>query len=341
MDKLRLIHCGVGGFGESWLKEVSSQSPDFEVVALVDISPDNLAKAGPGAGLAADRQFATLEAAIATVPADAVLSVTPPPVHVQHARLAFARGLHLMTEKPFADTIGHAREMLRLAKDSGRQLLVSQNYRYRPVISRAKQLLADKAAGDFGHGHIDFYIPADFTGTFREKMEFPLLVDMAIHHLDLIRHVTGRNIVKVTTLSLKPTWSWYEHDPGLKMLLELEDGTAFSYSGDWSAKGRVTSWNGNWRLQCAHGSIHLDNDEIEIARCDRWSHNPTSEKIELPALDFSERAATLHHFADSIRTGQPSELDGTHNIWSFGAVIAGVESARTGLPVDVRKVISA
>ena len=225
-------------------------------------------------------------------------------------------------------------------RGSGRQLLVSQNYRYRPVISRAKQLLADKAAGDFGHGHIDFYIPADFTGTFREKMEFPLLVDMAIHHLDLIRHVTGRNIVKVTTLSIRPGWSWYEDDSGLKMLLELEDGTAFSYSGDWSAKGRVTSWSGSWRLQCADGSIHLENDEIEIARCDRWSKNPTSEKIELPALEFSERAATLHHFAESIRSGQPAELDGSNNIWSFGAVIAGVESARTGLPVDVRKVIN-
>ena len=206
MDKLRLIQCGVGGFGKSWLKEVSSKSPDFEVIAIVDISQDNLAKAGTDAGIAADRQFATLETALAAVSADAVLSVTPPPVHVQHARLAFARGLHLMTEKPFADTIEHAREMLRLAQGSGRQLLVSQNYRYRPVISRAKQLLADKAAGNFGHGHVDFYIPADFTGTFREKMEFPLLVDMAIHHLDLIRHVTGRNIVKVTTLSIRPGW---------------------------------------------------------------------------------------------------------------------------------------
>jgi predicted dehydrogenase len=340
MKKLRLIQCGVGGFGESWLKEVSSKSPDFEVVALVDISQDNLAKAGKDASIAADRQFTTLDASLAAVPADAVLSVTPPPVHVQHARLAFARGLHIMTEKPFADTIHHAVEMLRLARESGRRLLVSQNYRYSPAIHRAKQLLAEKTLGDFGHGHIDFYIPADFTGTFREKMEFPLLVDMAIHHLDLIRYVTGRNIVKVTTLSIKPSWSWYEHDPGLKMLLELDDGTAFSYSGDWSAKGRGTSWNGSWRLQCADGSVHLENGEMQIERCDRWSKNPTSEKIVLPVLEFSARAATLHHFAESIRSGQPGELDGADNIWSFGAVIAGVESARTGLPVDVRKVIN-
>ncbi len=229
--------------------------------------------------------------------------------------------------------------MLRLAKESKRQLLISQNYRYRPFLHLARKLISDRTVGSFGHGHVDFYIPADFTGTFREKMEYPLLIDMAIHHLDMVRFVTGRNIVKVTTLSFRPDWSWYVHQPGLKMLLELEDGTAFSYSGDWSAKGRATSWNGNWRLQCADGSIHLENDEVEIARCEAWAKNPTTEKVEPSPLQFADRAATLHQFAESIRTGQPCEIDGDSNLWSFGAVIAGVESARSGLPVDVRKVV--
>jgi predicted dehydrogenase len=339
MKKLRLIQCGVGGFGRGWLSEVTSKSADFEVVAIVDILPENLTVAGDEVGIPAGRRFPTLEAALAAVEADAVLSVTPPAIHVQHARLAFGRGLHFMCEKPFADTVEHAQEMLRLAAQCKRRLLISQNYRYRPVISRARQLLAEKIVGPFGHGHIDFYIPADFTGTYREKMDFPLLVDMAIHHMDLIRYVTGRNIVKVTTLSFQPAWSWYAHDAGLKMLLQLEDGTVFSYSGDWSAKGRPTSWSGTWRLQGAEGSLHLENDELQVARCERWANNPTSEKIELPALEFSERAATLHHFSDAIQSGQPSELDGADNLWSFGAVMAGIESARTGQAVDVRKLI--
>jgi len=340
MDKIRLIQCGVGGFGLSWLVDYATKSSEFDVVAIVDVSKENLTHAGSASGIPANRQFETFEAALDEVAVDAVLSVTPPAVHSEHARLAFARGLHVMTEKPFADTIEHAIEMLHLARASRCQLLVSQNYRYRDVIQQAKQLLADKAVGDFGHGHLDFYIPADFTGSFREKMEFPLLIDMAIHHLDLIRYVTGRNIVKVTTLSFRPSWSWYEHDPGLKMLLELEDGTVFSYSGDWSGKGRCTSWNGDWRLQCSDGSIHLVNDKIEIGRCEKWGKNPTIQNIELPPVKWAERAATLHLFADLIRTGRPGELSGADNIWSFGAVIAGVESAKTGLPVDVRKLIA-
>src|SRR5207247_5394647 len=135
-----------------------------------------------------------------------------------------------------------------------------------------------------------FYIAADFTGSFRETMQFPLLVDMAIHHLDLIRATTGRNIAKVTARTFKPSWSWYRHDPGLKMLLELDDGTPFSYSGDWSALGRQTKWNGDWRLQCAEGSIHLDDDKISLSRCHRWGKNPSSKKVPLDPVEASGQA---------------------------------------------------
>ena len=338
-NKMRLIQCGIGGFGRSWLTDVTTASPDFELAALVDTLPENLAAARalclgvPG--------FPTLEEALAQVTADAVLTVTPPPVHVEHARLAFGRGLHLLTEKPLADTTEHAREMLRLADASGRTFMVSQNYRFRPAMQGARELLAARAVGEFGHGHLDFYIPADFTGSFREAMEYPLLIDMAIHHLDLIRCVTGRNIVGVAAQSFRPAWSWFQHDPGLKMLLELEGGAAFSYSGDWTARGRGTSWNGTWRLQCAEGSIHVERDEITLARSERWNKNPSEEPVALPDLPRTERAATLALFAEAIRSGQPNELSGESNRWSFGAVMAGLESARTGLPVRVADVIGA
>lgn len=339
MEKLKLIQCGIGGFGKSWLHEVALSSPDFELVALVDVAEGNLATEGDAAKIPADRRFTTLEAALEKVQADAVLTVTPPPVHVQHARLAFSRGLHLMTEKPLAGTVAEALEMVKLAKDANRRLLVSQNYRYNAPYVHARQLLADGAIGEFGGGSIGFYIAGDFRGTFRETMEFPLLVDMSIHHLDLIRFITRQNIRQVTALSFNPPASPYKHDAGLKMLLQLEGGIPFSYDGDWSALGRTTSWSGNWRLQGSKGSLHLEKDQLALARSEFWGKNATEENITPPALEFAARAATLHEFASVIRSGAASELDGAGNLWSFGAVMAGLESSRTGKPVDVAKVL--
>src|SRR5688572_30489740 len=109
-SKLRLIQCGVGGFGHGWIKNHTSKSSDFDLVAIVDVVEKNLHERGDEAGVPRERRFATLEAALDKVRADAVLTVTPPAVHVEHARLALTRALHLMTEKPLADTVENGRE---------------------------------------------------------------------------------------------------------------------------------------------------------------------------------------------------------------------------------------
>jgi predicted dehydrogenase len=339
MTKLRLIQCGVGGMGRTWWNGPVRDSEDFELVAIVDVVDAPLREAAEALSIPPDRRFASLEAALGAVEADAVLTVTPPAVHAAHAELAFARGLHVLTEKPIAHDLASAKRMVDLARRAGRQLVVAQNYRYAPPVQRLRSLLREQPAGELGHGHMDFYIPADFTGTFRESMRFPLLVDMSIHHLDLIRAVTGRNITRVTAHTFNPPWSWYDHHAGLKMLLELEGGIPFSYSGDWSAIGRSTSWNGTWRLQCAGGSVHFEDDKITLARCEKWNKNPTQQSIDIPPIQRAGQAALLHHFAQSIRTNEPAETGGADNLWSFAAVMAGVKSATVGRAVEVAELL--
>jgi predicted dehydrogenase len=140
-------------------------------------------------------------------------------------------------------------------------------------------------------------------------------------------------------MTFRPQWSWYRHDPGLKMLMQLDDGTPFSYSGDWSALGRQTGWSGAWRLQCAAGSIHAEKDEVFVARCDRWGKNFREDRVEVAPAPLNGQAALLADFARAIRTGEPAPTSGADNLWSFGAVMAGVASARTGSTVDVAAIV--
>jgi predicted dehydrogenase len=321
--------------GKAWRNNATNSSPDFDVVAIVDINDAILAEAGEEMKVPPKRRFNDLRKALRKVEADAVLTVTPPAVHVEHAKLAFKRGLHLLTEKPIADNLKNAKLMVKLAGEAGRQLVVAQNYRFHAPMQVLRRLVSEEPVGALGHGHLDFYLGADFTGTFRQTMQFPLLVDMAIHHLDLIRATTGRNIAKVTAQTFRPAWSWYEHHPGLKMLLELDDGTPFSYSGDWSALGRQTGWDGAWRLQCAQGSIHLDGEKVAIARCEKWSKECSEDPVEVPSAEQNGQARLLSDFANAIRTGQPPQTSGADNLWSFAAVIAGVASATKGRTIRV------
>jgi predicted dehydrogenase len=340
MSKLRLIQAGVGGFGKGWATSVVPASDDFTHAAIVDVNSAALNEVGDRNNIPPALRFTDLAVAIKTVRADALLTVTPPAVHLDHARQAFAAGLHVLTEKPLADSLDAAKEMVRLAAAAGRQLMVSQNYRFNAAPRLIRSLIESQQVGAMGHGHMDFYIPADFTGSFRETMRHVLLVDMGIHHIDLLRYITGRNVLEVFAQTFRPQWSWYQHNPGLKMLIKLEGDITFSYSGDWSGRGRNTSWNGDWRIQCAEGSIHWSHNKVNLARSSRGFNNDTAiEELAVDPLPLEGQSAVLRAFADAIRTGRPASTCGADNLQSFGAIMAAVRSAETGLPVNVQNIL--
>ncbi len=339
--KLRLIQAGVGGHGRSWFFDTASQSPDFDVVALADPNAEALAKAGDAIELPADRRFSELADAVAKVKADAVLSVTPPAVHPEHASLAFDAGLHLLVEKPLAEDLESARRMVEQAESAGKQLMVGQNRRWDAEPTLLKQVFDERPYGDFGHAHLDFFLPGDFRGSFRQSMRHVLLVDMAVHHIDLIRHVLGRDIWQVYATDFNPTWSaqqgLYEHGAALRMILTMDDDTVVSYAGDWSAKGRPNSWQGAWRIQCADGAIRFDDrlGGVELSTCKTWGSDVQHELRPIPPGDPSQ-AQLLAAFAESVRTGRPGLTSGRDNLKTVAAVFAAVESCETGRAVEVR-----
>jgi predicted dehydrogenase len=338
---LRLIQAGVGGMGRAWWKNaILNNTAGVELVAIADPAAGPRDECGDAFGLAGDRRFADLAEALDAVDADAVLTVTPPAVHLPHAEIVFSRGLHLLTEKPIGNTLNEAKRMVALADAAGRQLVVAQNYRYSAAAQTLIRLAREKPLGEIGHAHIDFYIPGDFRGSFRQTMPYPLLIDMAIHHIDLVRAVLGRDIAKVTAHTFRPGWSWYDHHPGLHMMMQLDGGTPVSYSGDWSARGRSTGWNGAWRLQCENGSIELLHDgKIQTTTSTFWGNDAVTVDVPPDETPLTGQSALLHRFAAAVTANAPAETSGRDNLKSFAAVQAGVLSAEQGRTVAVAELL--
>jgi len=70
MNKLRLIQAGMGGMGRAWWKSVVRNSPDFDLVAIVDVADAPLAEAGDELGIPTERRFKSLGASLDAVQAD-------------------------------------------------------------------------------------------------------------------------------------------------------------------------------------------------------------------------------------------------------------------------------
>src|SRR5690349_936898 len=247
---MRVIQVGLGGFGRGWA-EIARAMEGSDLVAAVDPSPAARAWAVAALGLADGAVFASLDAALAATSADAVLVITPPDTHHAVAMAALRAGKHVLLEKPLATTIDEARDLIQAADAVGRTLMVSQNYRYRPGAVAARQAVADGVLGDLVAVRVRCLRdtraiwPAD---NFRYAMHHPFVLDMSIHHADLLRAITGQEVTAIYARGWRVPDSPYQHDPAVAATLTLNGGATVLYEGDWATRVPETSGNGEWEL---------------------------------------------------------------------------------------------
>ena len=77
-------------------------------------------------------------------------------------------------------------------------------------------------------------------------MPYLLIIDMAIHHFDMIRYFLGLNPLSVFGRSWNPSWSWYKGDAACSLITEIEKGVVASYCASFASKRQETSWNADW-----------------------------------------------------------------------------------------------
>ena len=333
---LSLIQVGLGGFGRSWAQIVQASSV-ATLAAVVDTAPEARAWAADALGAPT---FATLGDALAAQPADVVLVATPPDSHHAVATAALRAGRHVLVEKPLASTLAAARDLVQTAEATGRTLMVSQNYRFRPPARAAEAVVASGTLGDLVAVRIHFRrdMRAAFgVGNFRYTMRQPLLLDMSIHHFDLLRAVTGRNVIHLHAQTWRAPDSLYQHDPTAVVTMTLDGGAVAVYDGDWASRDGDTSWNAAWDILGERGRLTwrggLDNAESGELRLEIWGQ--PEEEVPLPALALTDRPAVLAAFANSLASGVPPETRAADNIYSLAIVLGAVEAVETGRLIDL------
>ena len=141
MRAVRLVQVGLGGWGLNWAEEVLPKIERLGEVAFVEVDEAARSRAIE-AGLPARRVFADLDTAIAETKPQAMLATVPLAVHAPVARAGLERGLHVLVEKPFTETLAEARELVALAESRDLLLAVNQNYRYFPAVQGARAAVA-------------------------------------------------------------------------------------------------------------------------------------------------------------------------------------------------------
>ena len=343
MTALRAVHVGVGLWGRSWA-ELVARAPGYRLVAVAEAAAEGRAWAAAELGVPT---FRDLDRALRSVEADAVLLVSPPSTHRPLSELALAAGCHVISEKPLALDLADARAISDAAAAAGRHAMVAQNYRFRRQSRALRELVRGGALGSLLGGHIScrrdlrsaHITPRDWRG----RMPHPYLLDMAIHHVDMLRMITGSEIVEVDARSWRVPDSPFAHDPTVGALLTLADGAVISYHGTWAEPRAETSWNGDWELVGSTGRATwtggVDNALRGTVRFARYG--TPSTRVDLPVLDAVDRPAVLAELRRAVAEGDAPETSAADNVRSLGTILAVARSTEERRPVRVEEILGA
>ncbi|CAM3637153.1 Gfo/Idh/MocA family protein [Marinicrinis lubricantis] len=340
MMKYHIIVAGCGNMANRWVKE-ALRRPDAQIVGFVDIKLENAQAMAERYGLACGT-YTDIEIALKETKANLVFDITIPASHFGICSTALRHGANVFGEKPMAESMPYAREIVSLADQTGKSYAVMQNRRYDANIQAFKTLLQSGTIGRIGHVCADFFIGAHFGG-FRELMESPLILDMAIHTFDQARFLTGADPVSVYCHEFNPPGSWYAGNASAICIFEMSDGSVFSYRGSWCAEGVQTSWESQWRIVGEKGTavwdgLNVPYAEIVAAGDQEGKFIREFERVEAP-LTWQGRSGhegCLDEMFAALDKGRPAETDCRDNIKSMAMVHGAIDSAKAGRKIDLR-----
>lgn len=333
---MKAVVVGAGGISGAWFPHLVSEG--VEVAAVVDINLE--AAKGRIEEYKLERAEAStdLNAVLQKHQPDFVVDLTIPEAHCAVTCAALEAGTHVVGEKPMASSMEEARKMVETSERTGRMYMVSQSRRWEDRHQAIRDAIKAGTFGDVTTVNCDFYIGAHFGG-FRDEMPSPLILDMAIHHFDLARYLTGADAVAVYAKEFSPKGSWYKGDVAATCIFDMSDGSVFTYRGSWCAEGFHTSWNGDWRIVGNKGTVLFEKDADPRARVvdgTEGFHVPMKD-VEIPIPQMSARSMKhgLCDMLEYIRTGKVPETECHDNIKSLAMVFAAIESSNKGEKVAV------
>ncbi|GCE12875.1 Gfo/Idh/MocA family protein [Tengunoibacter tsumagoiensis] len=337
--KVRTVLVGCGGMSRAWLNAVQ-ELPEVEMVGLVDIYESAANQRASEYNLMNALIATNLETIFAQTEVDAVFNCTIPEAHYEITMSALKHGCHVLSEKPLANSLKEAQEMVAAAQQAGKIFSVIQNRRYDADIRRVTQFLRSDAIGPLTTINSDFYIGAHFGG-FRDQMKHVLLLDMAIHTFDAARLLIGADPVSVYCKEWNPSGSWYAHDASAIAIFEMSNGAVYTYRGSWCAEGLPTSWECDWRFIGQQGSVTWDGHTQVRAQAVAETGGFTSQyqDLEIPAYttgNIGGHAGLIHEFFAAIQNGTQPETQAADNIKSLAMVFGAIESSESGVPVPIQ-----
>ncbi|MCP4643049.1 MAG: Gfo/Idh/MocA family oxidoreductase [bacterium] len=345
----RVIQVGTGGWGASWCADfLPPNIADglIEVVAAVDANVDALANARTHLGLRDDQCYTDLAKALDENPADFCTVVVPPAHHEAVVDAALAHDLHILSEKPIADSLEASIRIADKVCNASKKMGVTMSHRFRQDITSLRKLVRSGDCGPLDYAVMRFTCNCRKRGrwgAFRHEIPDPLMVEGSVHHLDLLADLVGAKCDTLYAQTWNPSWGEFAGDSQGLVTMQFENGARALYEGAKTNAAGLNWWGQEYiRAECEQSTLVLSWQELErfnFAASDDSLSRREGSGDTVPLLNQPKWANTwlIEQFVRWLDGGPPMETNVEDNLQSVALVFAAIESSRTGQPVRVQE----
>ena len=317
MTDVRLAVIGLGNIGFVHASSVyNGKISGMKLMAVCDIDPlrrEIAQKELPGVHICQD-----YEALLRREDIDAVVIAVPHPMHSAVAMEAFARGKHVLVEKPVDIAVSKARQLNEAARASGKLFAIMFNQRTGNLFRKARQILQSGGLGSLKRSVwiiTNWYRTQHYydSGSWRATWQGEgggVLMNQAPHQLDLWQWICGMP-ESVTAFCNEAKYHRIEVEDEATLVVRFPggaEGVFITSTGEYPGTNRLEISGTKGKLVLENGALKwwkLDMDEREV--CEK--SESSFEKIPYTYEEFLEEKGpsghmqVLQNFADAILHG--------------------------------------
>ncbi len=343
---MRMIQVGTGGFGGKWCSvflPANIADGTIEVVAAVDKNSDALQNAKDNLGLTDDKLYTDAEKAFDENPADFCTIVVPPAFHESIVDLALSHDMHILSEKPIADTMESSCRIAKKVESAGKKMGVTMSHRFRQDVTTLREEIRSGKWGRLDYLSGIYTIEGRKFGTwgkFRHEIPDPLMIEGSVHHLDILADMAGDRCISINADLWNPEWGEYAGNSQGLVTMRMQNGVRAAYEGASTNAVGLYPWLDEYiRAECELGTLIMHHRKIEAFRYNESKKYTTAmpgEGEELPLIEQNkwENSWLIEKFVRWLDGGEPMETNVSDNLQSVALIFAAIESARTNTNTD-------
>jgi predicted dehydrogenase len=222
---------------------------------------------------------------------------------------------------------------------------VTMNHRFDQDKATLRAAIRDQASGELdyvvGRFHDDCRLLSAWGGDFRHTMADPLLIDGAVHHLDILTDLAGAPCDRVYAETWNPRWGAYAGDSQALVTMHFANGRRAFYEGALTNAIQLNGWGREYiRAECECATLILTHRRVE-----RFPYTPDTSRTPgvegqgetLPLLErpFWTHRWLIEQFIAWLKGGPPMETAVERNLESLAIIFAAIESSRAKQSVAV------